>query len=99
MTGDISYDGANHARMTEIRAAKVAGIAADLPPLEVDADPGAELLVLGWGSSLRRDPRRRPPRAGQRARGGHRPPAPPAARSRATSARSCTATTACSCRR
>ena len=51
MTGDISYDGANHARMTEIRAAKVAGMAADLPPLEVDADPGAELLVLGWGSS------------------------------------------------
>ena len=51
VTGDISYDGANHARMTRIRAAKVAGIAADLPPLEVDADPGAELLVLGWGSS------------------------------------------------
>ena len=37
--------------MTQIRACKVAGIAADLPPLEVDADPGAELLVLGWGSS------------------------------------------------
>jgi 2-oxoglutarate ferredoxin oxidoreductase subunit alpha len=51
VTGDISYDGANHARMTRIRAAKVAGMAADLPPLEVDADPGAELLVLGWGSS------------------------------------------------
>jgi 2-oxoglutarate ferredoxin oxidoreductase subunit alpha len=51
VTGDISYDGANHARMTEIRAAKVASITADLPRLEVDADPGAELLVLGWGSS------------------------------------------------
>ena len=51
VTGDISYDGANHARMTRIRAAKVAGLAADLPPLAVDADPGAELLVLGWGSS------------------------------------------------
>ena len=51
VTGDISYDGANHARMTRIRAAKVAGMAADLPALEVDADPGAELLVLGWGSS------------------------------------------------
>jgi 2-oxoglutarate ferredoxin oxidoreductase subunit alpha len=50
-TGNISYDGANHARMTELRAAKVAGIARDLPPLEVDSDPGAELLVLGWGSS------------------------------------------------
>jgi 2-oxoglutarate/2-oxoacid ferredoxin oxidoreductase subunit alpha len=51
VTGDISYDGANHARMTKIRDSKVAGIAADLPQLEVDEDPGAELLVLGWGSS------------------------------------------------
>jgi 2-oxoglutarate/2-oxoacid ferredoxin oxidoreductase subunit alpha len=51
VTGDISYDGANHARMTRIRADKVRGIAADLPALYVDEDPGAELLVLGWGSS------------------------------------------------
>jgi 2-oxoglutarate/2-oxoacid ferredoxin oxidoreductase subunit alpha len=51
VTGEISYDGANHARMTRIREDKVAGIAAELPPLDVDADPGAELLVLGWGSS------------------------------------------------
>ncbi len=50
-SGDISYDGVNHARMTRIRADKIAGIAADLPPLEVDADPDADLLVLGWGSS------------------------------------------------
>jgi 2-oxoglutarate ferredoxin oxidoreductase subunit alpha len=50
-TGNISYSGANHARMTELRAAKVAGIARELPLLEVDADPGAELLVVGWGSS------------------------------------------------
>jgi 2-oxoglutarate/2-oxoacid ferredoxin oxidoreductase subunit alpha len=51
-TGDISYDGDNHALMTQIRADKVAGIAADLPLLEVDADEDATLLVLGWGSSL-----------------------------------------------
>ena len=37
--------------MSRIRAAKIAGMAADLRSLEVDADPGAELLVLGWGSS------------------------------------------------
>ena len=37
--------------MTELRAAKVAGIARDVPPLEVNADEGAKLLVLGWGSS------------------------------------------------
>jgi 2-oxoglutarate ferredoxin oxidoreductase subunit alpha len=50
-TGNISYDPANHQRMTELRAAKVAGIAAELAPLRVDADPAAKLLVLGWGSS------------------------------------------------
>ena len=52
MTGDISYDGANHAHMTRVRADRVAGIAAELPPLEVDEDDGATLLVVGWGSSL-----------------------------------------------
>jgi 2-oxoglutarate ferredoxin oxidoreductase subunit alpha len=52
-TGNISYDPANHEQMTYLRRDKVEGIAADIPPLEVD-DPGgdAELLVLGWGSSL-----------------------------------------------
>jgi 2-oxoglutarate ferredoxin oxidoreductase subunit alpha len=50
-TGDISYEPENHALMTRIRAKRVAGIADDIPPLEVDADEGAELLVLGWGSS------------------------------------------------
>jgi 2-oxoglutarate ferredoxin oxidoreductase subunit alpha len=50
-TGNISYDGANHERMTALRAAKVAGIADELPELKVDSEPGARLLVLGWGSS------------------------------------------------
>jgi len=50
--GQISYDPENHQRMTEVRAAKVARIAEDLAPLEVDDPSGeAELLVLGWGSS------------------------------------------------
>jgi 2-oxoglutarate ferredoxin oxidoreductase subunit alpha len=51
VTGDISYDGANHALMTRIRDVRIAGIAADVAPLEVDEDPDARLLVLGWGSS------------------------------------------------
>jgi 2-oxoglutarate ferredoxin oxidoreductase subunit alpha len=51
VTGNISYDAANHARMTELRDQKIAGIADELPPLEVDADRDATLLVLGWGSS------------------------------------------------
>jgi 2-oxoglutarate ferredoxin oxidoreductase subunit alpha len=52
-TGNISCDPQNHERMVALRDAKVAGIASDIPELEVD-DPSADaqLLVLGWGSSF-----------------------------------------------
>ena len=50
-TGNVSYDGANHERMTRLRAAKVAGIAADIPPTDLDHVDGAEVLVVGWGST------------------------------------------------
>jgi 2-oxoglutarate ferredoxin oxidoreductase subunit alpha len=50
-TGNVSYDPENHDLMVRLRAAKVAGIAADIAELEVD-DPGsADTLVLGWGST------------------------------------------------
>ena len=47
--GGISYETANHQFMTDQRRARISGI--DVPPLAVDADDDAELLVLGWGSS------------------------------------------------
>ncbi len=50
-TGNISYDPANHDRMTRLRAAKVVGIAKDIPLTEVDHQDGADVLVLGWGST------------------------------------------------
>jgi 2-oxoglutarate ferredoxin oxidoreductase subunit alpha len=51
-TGAISYEPENHELMTKLRRDKVNGIAASLPPLEVDDPSGeAELLVLGWGST------------------------------------------------
>jgi 2-oxoglutarate ferredoxin oxidoreductase subunit alpha len=50
-SGDVSYDPDNHEKMVELRAAKVAGIAADIAPVVVDDPGGAELLVLGWGST------------------------------------------------
>jgi 2-oxoglutarate ferredoxin oxidoreductase subunit alpha len=37
--------------MTRLRAAKIAGIAADIPPTEVDDEEGATVLVIGWGST------------------------------------------------
>ncbi|MEZ5180695.1 MAG: 2-oxoacid:acceptor oxidoreductase subunit alpha [Acidimicrobiales bacterium] len=51
-TGNISYDPANHERMVHLRADKVAGIAQDIPPVQVHGDvDDAELLVIGWGST------------------------------------------------
>jgi 2-oxoglutarate/2-oxoacid ferredoxin oxidoreductase subunit alpha len=53
LTGNISYEPENHEHMTHLRQAKVDGVAADIAPIEVDDPSGdAELLVLGWGSSL-----------------------------------------------
>jgi 2-oxoglutarate/2-oxoacid ferredoxin oxidoreductase subunit alpha len=51
-TGNISYDPANHDFMTRTRQAKVDGIAASLPPTEVDDPDGdARVAVIGWGST------------------------------------------------
>ena len=50
-SGNVAYDGANHELMTRLRAAKIAGIANDIPPTEVDDEDGAEVLVIGWGST------------------------------------------------
>ncbi|HEX5615560.1 MAG TPA: 2-oxoacid:acceptor oxidoreductase subunit alpha [Acidimicrobiia bacterium] len=50
-TGNISYQPENHDKMTRIRAAKIAGIARDIPPTELDDEPGAQILVVGWGST------------------------------------------------
>jgi 2-oxoglutarate/2-oxoacid ferredoxin oxidoreductase subunit alpha len=52
ITGNVSYDPANHQLMTDTRAWKVANIANDIPPVEVAGDEDADLLVLGWGSTF-----------------------------------------------
>jgi 2-oxoglutarate/2-oxoacid ferredoxin oxidoreductase subunit alpha len=51
-TGNISYDPANHDFMVRTRQAKIDGIAATLPPTEVeDPDGDARVAVIGWGST------------------------------------------------
>jgi len=51
-TGNVNYDPENHEHMVRLRAKKVAGIANDIPPVEVDDPSGsASVLVLGWGST------------------------------------------------
>ena len=51
-SGHISYDPKNHEKMSRVRAAKIAGIAHDVPEqkIAVGNDSG-KLLVLGWGST------------------------------------------------
>ena len=51
-SGHISYDPENHQKMTDVRAAKVLGIANDLPEQTVEVgEAGAKLGVVGWGST------------------------------------------------
>lgn len=51
LTGNISHVPANHQRMVETRAAKVAGIARDIPPTAVDGPVAGALLVVSWGGT------------------------------------------------
>ncbi len=52
-SGNISYDPANHQRMTETRAAKIDGIADDIPLQEIAVgEQTGKLAVVGWGSTF-----------------------------------------------
>ncbi len=55
VTGNVSYDATNHSVMTDVRQAKVDGIANDIPEAVVDrsADSAgdAPILIVGWGST------------------------------------------------
>ncbi|MBV1877918.1 MAG: 2-oxoacid:acceptor oxidoreductase subunit alpha [Pseudomonadales bacterium] len=52
VTGDISYDSENHQKMTDIRKAKIDGIARDIPlqDIAMGSEKGA-VAVVGWGST------------------------------------------------
>jgi 2-oxoglutarate ferredoxin oxidoreductase subunit alpha len=51
VTGNISYDPANHQHMVNTRAQKIANIARDIPPLEVAGPPEGDVLIVGWGGT------------------------------------------------
>jgi 2-oxoglutarate ferredoxin oxidoreductase subunit alpha len=51
ITGNVSYDPANHDRMVHLRAEKIERIANDIPDVEVNGEESGGLLVLGWGST------------------------------------------------
>lgn len=51
LSGNVSYAPANHEQMVRVRARKIAGIAAEIPPTEIHGAPQGDLLVVGWGST------------------------------------------------
>ena len=51
VTGNVEYSPTNHQHMTDIRAAKVAGIADFIPEQTVEGPESGELLVVSWGGT------------------------------------------------
>jgi 2-oxoglutarate ferredoxin oxidoreductase subunit alpha len=51
ITGNVSYDPINHQHMVDTRAAKVAGVANDIPLQEVDGPETGDVLILSWGGT------------------------------------------------
>src|SRR5204863_6743664 len=51
VTGNVSYDPANHEHMVRTRAQKIANIANEIPELSVMGPAEGDVLVLGWGGT------------------------------------------------
>src|SRR5437764_5398176 len=51
ITGNVSYDAANHEHMVKTRAQKIANIANEIPELTVTGPEEGDLLVIGWGGT------------------------------------------------
>jgi 2-oxoglutarate ferredoxin oxidoreductase subunit alpha len=51
LTGNVSYEPANHQLMCELRRDKVLRIQQEIPPTEIFGADSGDLLVVGWGST------------------------------------------------
>jgi 2-oxoglutarate ferredoxin oxidoreductase subunit alpha len=51
VTGNVSYDPANHEHMIKTRAQKIANIANEIPELKVDGPETGDVLIIGWGGT------------------------------------------------
>jgi len=52
LTGNISYDPANHQLMTKMRAEKVERVVAEVPDVPVFGPEKGKLLMVGWGGTF-----------------------------------------------
>src|SRR5205823_13033938 len=51
LTGNVSYDAANHEKMVRTRAEKVRRVADGYPKIEPYFDTEGDVLVIGWGGT------------------------------------------------
>lgn len=52
ISGNISYDAANHEMMVKIRAGKVANVAFSIPPQQFEqGNAQSKAVIIGWGST------------------------------------------------
>jgi len=51
VTGNVNYEPLNHEHMVHTRSKKIENIAETIPELEIEGDPDAEVLVVGWGGT------------------------------------------------
>jgi len=51
VTGNISYEPANHETMTNIRAEKIERVKFNIPDIETEFADSGDLLVIGWGGT------------------------------------------------
>jgi len=52
VTGEVDLTPENHELMVSLRAEKIERVRNDIPPLKIEGDQNAELLIIGWGSSF-----------------------------------------------
>jgi 2-oxoglutarate/2-oxoacid ferredoxin oxidoreductase subunit alpha len=51
LTGNISYDPANHEKQTHLRAEKVARVVQEIAELDLFGDESGDVLIIGWGGT------------------------------------------------
>ncbi len=51
LTGEVSYDPANHQKMTDQRHKKIETVSQEISKTEIYGNEKADILVLGWGST------------------------------------------------
>jgi 2-oxoglutarate/2-oxoacid ferredoxin oxidoreductase subunit alpha len=51
LTGNISYDPANHEKQTHLRAEKVARVVQEIGELDLRGEESGDLLIIGWGGT------------------------------------------------